>query len=168
MSRTREGLPAASCRIEALLRQDGKGPEKTLGHMGRLRVGELVGRVLGAVVMGIAVKGRVRDHQGAVAVAPERAVIAPGDARDEPEGRDVLQREARMGAKVEVGDEAEEIAAVGVEEPEEGRIALPGSARYRAGRVIAARARNGLASALTRAQNHAWMEALAPSSGSIE
>ena len=55
-----------------------------------------------------AVKGRVRDHQGAVAVAPERAVIAPGDARDEPEGRDVLQREARMGAKVEVGDEAEE------------------------------------------------------------
>ncbi len=77
MSRTREGLPAASCRIEALLRQDGKGPEKTLGHMGRLRVGELVGRVLGAVVMGIAVKGRVRDHQGAVAVAPERAVETP-------------------------------------------------------------------------------------------
>ncbi len=71
VSRTREGLPAASCRIEALLRQDGKGPEKTLGHMGRLRVGELVGRVLGAVVMGIAVKGRVRDHQGAVTVAPE-------------------------------------------------------------------------------------------------
>ena len=126
--------------------------------------------------MSSAVKGRVRDHQGAVAVAPERAVIAPGDTRDEPEGRDVLQREARMGAKepghaehhpagAEVGDEAEEIAAVGVEEPEEGRIALPGSARYRAGRVIAARARNGLASALTRAQNHAWMEALAPSSG---
>ena len=28
--------------------------------------------------------------------------------------------------------------------------------------------RSGLASALTRAQNHAWMEALAPSFGSIE
>src|ERR1700716_1720489 len=33
--------------------------------------------------------------------------------------------------------------------------------------VIAARMRNGLASALARAQNHAWIEALAPSSGSI-
>jgi hypothetical protein len=40
--------------------------------------------------------------------------------------------------------------------------------KNRAGRVIAARARNGLASALTREQNHAWMEALAPSSGRIE
>src|SRR5260370_10628328 len=109
--------------------------------MGRLRVGELVGRVLGAGVVRSGVKGRVRDHQGAVAVAPERAVIAPGETWDEPESRDVLQREARMGAKepghakhhpagAEIGDEAEEIAAVGVEEPEEGRIAL--AARLRA------------------------------------
>src|SRR5258707_560017 len=48
---TREGRPAAaSCRIEALLRQDGQGPEKTLGHMGKLRVAELVGRVVAAGV----------------------------------------------------------------------------------------------------------------------
>jgi hypothetical protein len=31
------------------------------------------------VVMGIAVKGRVRDHQGAAAVAPERAVTPAND-----------------------------------------------------------------------------------------
>src|SRR5258708_39978663 len=99
VSRNPGGAAAASCRIEALPRQDRQGPEKTLGHMGKLRVGELVGRVLGAVVMGIAVKRRVRDHQGAVAVAPERAVIPPGDARDELEGRDVLQRKPRMGWK---------------------------------------------------------------------
>src|SRR5260221_5251754 len=140
VSRTPEGATSSGVmpdRSPAAPRRPRTG--KTLGHMGKLRVGELVGRVLGAVVMGIAVKGRVRDHQGTVTVAPERAVIAPGDARDEPEGRDVLQREARMGAKEpghaehhlagpKIGHEAEEIAAVGAEETEERRIAPFGRA----------------------------------------
>ena len=62
-------------------------------------------------------------------------MIAPGDAGHEPEGRGVFEREIGVGAKGacrpphqrprgEVRDEADEVAAVGIEPAEDRRVAL--------------------------------------------
>jgi hypothetical protein len=85
----------------------GQGGERAVQPPGRPSeriVGELVRRVGGGVVVGVAMERRVRDHHRRIARAPERPMVAaPGDARDPAERRRMLQREIRGGA--ECGDQ---------------------------------------------------------------
>src|SRR5262249_59506779 len=88
-----------------------------------------------SVVVLVAVECGVGDHHGGVAVPPERIVVAPCHPGNEPERRNSLQREVGVSAKrgskpphcrpgAKVRYDSDEVAAAGVEEPEQRRIAL--------------------------------------------
>ena len=49
---------------------------------------EFLGCIPGRMVVGIAIERRVGNHYGAIALSPERDVVAPCDARDEFERRE--------------------------------------------------------------------------------
>ena len=112
-----------------------KHPTRPSTAAANRRVVERPGQVAGGVVEGIAVEGRVGDHEGPVALPPERRVVAPADARDPAEGGAGLERQVAGGAeggrrsphrraRAQVADEAEEVAAVRVEPAEQRRVAL--------------------------------------------
>ena len=83
----------------ALAGEDGERLEKAKRDLREFRIGKLVGRIGGSVVVPVAVECRVGDHHGGVSLAPERVVVTPGDAGNEAERRHGLQWEIGLGAK---------------------------------------------------------------------
>lgn len=69
------------------LREGGKQARRNPRELG---ISELVGRVTRRVIVSIAMECRIRDHDGAIALAPKRPMIAP---------RDSGNRRGRLGSR---------------------------------------------------------------------
>src|ERR1700731_2609387 len=78
------------------LREGGKQARRNPRELG---ISELVGRVTRRVIVSIAMECRIRDHDGAIALAPKRPMIAPRDSGNKRERRRGLEREIRICSK---------------------------------------------------------------------
>src|ERR1700675_752877 len=113
------GLPTFS----ALLCQRSQRLLQAVDNPPHNRVVEFLGCIPGRMVVGIAIERRVGDHDGAIALSPERDMVAPCDAGNEFERGERFGREIRMDAesinellerpaRAYVGHKSEEVATV--------------------------------------------------------
>src|SRR5687768_473465 len=120
--------PILSCKLT-------QHPSEAERHARKTLVVELLRRVARQMVMRIAVEGRVRHHHRRIAVAPERPVVRPSDARNERGCSDAFRWElpvfaeegnrlSDQAARAQVADESDEVGAVGIEQAERRRVAL--------------------------------------------
>ena len=106
-----------------------------LDHPRQIFTVDLVRRVARPMVMRIAERRGVGDHQGRKALLRERPMVRPGDARHRARGHAADAREGGMRAegphrlsyqraRAHQADEGDEVAAIGKQQPERGGIAL--------------------------------------------
>ena len=79
--------------------QSGKAMEQSSGDLAERRIVEFFRGILCRVVVGIAIKGGVSDHEGAIALAPEGKLITPGHSGYNAQGGNMLQGKVRMGSE---------------------------------------------------------------------
>src|ERR1700676_436836 len=90
----------ASCpSIRPATRKFREGGKQARRNPRELGISELVGRVTRCVIVSIAMECRIRDHDGAIALAPKRPMIAPRDSGNKRERRRGLEREIRICSK---------------------------------------------------------------------
>jgi hypothetical protein len=113
-------------------REGGKQARRNPRELG---ISELVGRVTRCVIVSIAMECRIRDHDGAIALAPKRPMIAPRDSGNKRERRRGLEREIRICTKrrrkpphccprTKIRNDPNEIRPIWIKQIEQWRIAL--------------------------------------------
>src|SRR3972149_3630260 len=84
-------------------RQPADGVDDAVGGTGKLARVDSFRHIEATVILGIAIWGGVGEHEGWVALLPERPVIGPVDPRDPFERGDALHGELAGGHEVAGG-----------------------------------------------------------------